>query len=135
MLRLAAIVAVAVALAAMPAAALAVQNPFLPQPQTQAPPEQPAPAPAPAPTQEDEPGDLSGATVVVAANGLAARFGVIWVMIIRDARRATAGRSRVRTSRTDPDLAGGARGGNRTQPRGRRLSPAERRRRKRGRAR
>jgi len=131
MLRLAAIVAVAAALAAMPAAALAVQNPFLPQPQTQAPPEQQAPAPAP--VQEDQPGDLSGATVVVAAIGLAALFGVIWVMIIRDARRATAGRSRVRTSRTDPDAGG--RSGTRAPPRGRRLSPAERRRRKRGRAR
>jgi len=137
MARLAAILAV-VALAATPAAALAAAqpNPFLPQQeQQQAPQEAPAqeaPAPQQAPAQQSGDTSIGGGTILLVIVGLAALIAGIWVVIVRDARRATKGRMRVQTSRADPDAA---RRASRAAPRGRKLSAEERRRRKRGRAR
>jgi hypothetical protein len=139
MSRLVALLVVALALSASPAlgAAAPQANPFLPQqeapqgaqepvPQQQAPVQQ-------APTTSADTGIGSG-TILLVVIGLIALVGGIWVVIMRDARRATEGRVRVRTSRTDdPDVA--RRSGSRPPPRSRKPSPAERRRRKRGRAR
>ena len=140
MARLASILTVVALLAAAPAAIAAAPqpNPFLPQagaqqgaqepvtPQQQAPVQQ-------APAQSTDNGIGSG-TIMLVVFGLIALVGGIWVVIVRDARRATEGRVRVRTSRTaDPDA--GRRGTTRPPSRSRKPSPAERRRRKRGRAR
>jgi hypothetical protein len=133
------VVILLVALAAMPAsAAAAVQsNPFLPQPeqptagQDQAPAQAPV-APAPVQQQTTDTGISSGTQTLLIVAAIAL-IGGIWFVIARDARRATAGRVRVHTSRTDPDDQ--RRRATRPPPRGRKPSPAERRRKKRGRAR
>jgi hypothetical protein len=138
MARLATIVAVVALLAASPAAIAAAPqpNPFLPGAGAQQgaqEPVQPQQAPVQqAPTQSTDNGIGSG-TIALVVIGLIALIGGIWVVIMRDARRATAGRVRTRTSRTDPDV--GRRSGSRPPPRSRKPSPAERRRRQRGRAR
>jgi hypothetical protein len=141
MSRIAAIAVVA-ALVAMPAAALAAQpqeNPFLPEqeqpaPAPEAPPVVPTPAPAPAPV-ETGPTPISRASLALIVLGVAALIGVIWIAIARDARRATAGRVRVRTRDADPFAVPQGGSATRAAPRSRKLSAAERKRRKRGRAR
>lgn len=136
MARIAAIV-VAAALAATPAAAVAAQsNPFLPQEAPQEAPSTPQQAPPPAPVQQtDTDASLGGATVFAIALGIAGLLGGIWYVISRDARRATAGRTRMRTASDDPLAAPQGRSPTRAAPRSRKISAAERKRRKRGRAR
>jgi hypothetical protein len=138
MARLTALIVV-LTLAATPAAIAAAPqpNPFLPQQEAPQGAQEPvAPQQAPvqqAPTTSDDTG-IGGGTVMLVVIGLIALISGIWVVIVRDARRATEGRVRMRTSRTDdPDI--GRRSGSRPPPRSRKPSPAERRRRKRGRAR
>jgi glucose/arabinose dehydrogenase len=126
-------------LAAMPAAALGAtaaqeqQSPFQQAPaqsQNQVA-EQTTPTPAPVTQTQADSGSLSARDGILIAIGIVALIGGIWFVIARDAKRATAGH--VRT--TDGALGDG-RGGSATRSarRGRRLSGAERRRRKRGRA-
>jgi|SRR5215207_1863241 len=131
------------ALAAMPAAALGAtatqgqQSPF-----QQAPAQSqndvgeqttptPTPTPAPVTQTEADSGSLSTRDGILIVIGIAALIGGIWFVIARDAKRATGGH--VRT--TDSAL-GDSRGGSATRAgrRSRRLSSAERKRRKRGRA-
>lgn len=130
MTRLVALVAV-VALVATPAPALAQQgNPFAPPPV----PEQPiVPPSAPAPEQ---PGgdDFSSGEMALVALALLLGLTALGALIIRDARRRVPRRDRRHTAVSDPDGTG-ARRGTRAAPRGRKPSPAERKRRKRGRAR
>jgi hypothetical protein len=125
---------VVVALAATPAGALgateltpepAPQQPLLQNPVQEAP--EPEPAPAPSSTTESR---IGPGTLLIVGGAILALIGGIWFVIARDAKRATAGRLRTQT-------AGGETGGNPTRAghRSRRLSSAERRRRKRGRAR
>jgi len=132
MARFVALMAVA-ALAVAPAAAVAASNPLLPAPapQQQAPQQAPAPAPAQtqAPVQNTDPnGSLAGWQVVLIGLGVIALIGGIWIVIVRDAKRATAGR--VRAADAAPRGASATRAGRRS----RKLSAEERRRRKRGRA-
>src|SRR5215218_4977433 len=129
------------ALAAMPAAALGAtatqeqQSPFQQAPaQSQdqpAPQTTPAPTPAPVTQTEADSGSLSTRDGILIVVGIAALIGGIWFVIARDAKRVTGGH--VRT--TDSALGDG-RGGSATRAgrRTRRLSSAERKRRKRGRA-
>src|SRR5829696_5208827 len=125
------IVMLVVVLAAMPVAAVAAPapqpNPFLPQPQQEEVPQNQAPqqAPvAPAPTSVQDDGGLSSGTATLGIIVAIRLIGGIWFVIARDARRATAGRVRVHTSRTDdPDAQ--RRGGTRPPPRSRKPSPAE----------
>jgi hypothetical protein len=140
MARLVALVAV-VALAATPAAALAQENPFLPQqPQQQAPPDPVAPvAPAPPSTSGGGDGFSSGAALLVGAI-VVALIGGIWIAIARDARASAPRRQRRHSARVNPDAddrrTPGAAGRHRSKPpRHRKPSRAERKRRKRGRAR
>jgi len=131
MARIVALMAVAV-LAATPAAALAAAA----QPEPQQAPlqqganqnevgEQPIPAPAPAPQVDD--GSIGGREALLIGVGIVALIGGIWFVISRDAKRATADRL---------PTAGGPTGERpaRASRRSRRLTPAERKRRKRGRA-
>jgi len=139
MLRIAAIAVVA-ALVAMPATALAArqpqQNPFLPQQQQPA--QEPVPAapppPPPAPV-ETGPTPLSRGSLALIALGLGVLIGGIWIFIARDARRATAGRVRVRSRGEEPFAVPQGPSPTRAAPRSRKVSAAERKRRKRGRAR
>jgi glucose/arabinose dehydrogenase len=128
------------ALTATPSAALGAtatqdqQSPFQQAPaqtQDQQPAAQTTPAPAPVTQTEVDSGSLSTRDGLLIAVGIAALIGGIWFVIARDAKRATAGH--VRT--TDSALGDG-RGGSATRSarRSRRLSSAERKRRKRGRA-
>jgi hypothetical protein len=119
-------------LAAPPAAALAAAAPPEPQqaPFQQAPAqnevgEQPVPTPAPAPQVDD--GSVGTREALLIGAGMVALIGGIWFVISRDAKRATAGRL---------PAAGDSPGGRATRAsrRSRRLTAAERRRRKRGRA-
>jgi len=124
-------------LAAAPAAAVAAappdptQSPFqqtAPQNQIEEQPgETQAPAPAPQQTQLDD-GTIGGKEALLIGAGIVALIGGIWFVIARDARRVTAGRV--------PAADGGSfgRSATRASRRGRRLSAAERKRRKRGRA-
>lgn len=139
MVRIVALIVVAV-LAAAPAAALgAAQAPTPAQSLLGVPPsttpaqEQPvqqAPAQqAPAQQTEADSGSISGAQVVLIGLAVVALIGGIWFVIARDARRATAGR--VRTA--DAEVRGGS--ATRAARRSRKLSAAEKQRRKRGRAR
>ncbi|HEV7774722.1 MAG TPA: hypothetical protein VGO48_15685 [Conexibacter sp.] len=132
--------AVLVALAAMPVAALGAaptqqQSPL----QQQAPAqsqnqvgEQTTPTPAPVTQTQADNGSLSTRDGLLIAVGIAALIGGIWFVIARDAKRATAGHVR-----TADSALGEGRGGSATRSsrRSRRLSADERRRRKRGRAR
>ncbi|MGN6189057.1 MAG: hypothetical protein ACTHOE_09170, partial [Conexibacter sp.] len=89
--------------------------------------EAPAQTQAPQPQTQADNGSLGGAEVLLVAIGVVALIGGIWFVIARDAKRVTAGRV--------PSADGGlGRGATRASRRGRRLSAAERRRRKRGRA-
>lgn len=139
MVRIAALVVV-VALA-LPTAALAASNPFVPAPQqapqNQAPTQQAPTAPAPAPvTPRTNDGGISSGQVALLSLAAVALIAGIWTVIVRDARRATAGR--VRTGRARRDDDGALRTGGRATKaarRSRKVSPAERQRRKRGKAR
>lgn len=136
MARIVAIVVVA-ALAAMPAGALgaiggAGQSAPAPPVQQQAPlqnqaPEAPQPAPAELPESEVE-SRIGPGTLMLVIAGVVVLLGGVWYVIARDARRATAGRIRTQT-------AGDGLGGTRAARRSRKLSSAERKRRRRGRAR
>ncbi len=138
MARLFLLIALLAALAAVPAGAAPQANPFLPAaPQVQpsqieeAPAQQPAQAPA---AQTD--GGISNSTLVALLIGVGVLLTGIWVAITRDARRATVGRVRTRTSRVDdPFEVRQGRAATRAAPKSRKLSAAERKRRKRGRAR
>ncbi|MCW2954911.1 MAG: hypothetical protein JWQ48_4081 [Conexibacter sp.] len=140
MSRLAALIVV-LALAATPAAALALDsNPFLPQgtPQQQPAPAQPAPAPPPSSNGNGGGLGNSGAALL----GIAGALVVVGIglLIARDARKSTPKRRRVHSAITNPDADArrtpGARGrATRAPAKRRKPSPAERRRRKRGRAR
>ncbi len=130
---------VLMAFAATPAAALAAaapaqQSPF--QQQTPAPSqdqvaEQTTPTPAPTTQTEADTGSLSVRDGLLVVVGIAALIGGIWFVIARDAKRVTAGHVR-----TGDSALGDGRGGSATRSarKSRRLSAAERRRRKRGRA-
>jgi hypothetical protein len=139
MARIAALIVVAL-LTAMPAAAVAATNPFVPAPQqapqNAAPTQAPAPTPAPVTTTTSNDGGISdGQVALLSLAGVALIVG-IWMIIMRDARRATAGRVNTGRSRRDDD--GTVRTGGRATKaahRSRKLSPAERQRRKRGKAR
>jgi uncharacterized protein YcfJ len=124
------------ALAAGPSAALGApatqeqQSPFQQAPaqsQNQVE-EQTTPTPVPVTQTEADNGSLSTRDGLLIAAGIAALIGGIWFVIARDAKRATGGH--VRTA--DSALGGGS--ATRTSRRSRRLSAAERKRRKRGRA-
>ncbi|MGB2711121.1 MAG: hypothetical protein WBC33_06355 [Conexibacter sp.] len=138
MARLVALVAVAVALAATPAAVLAApqQNPFLPQQEQPRPSQvEEAPQQAPAPVVQQDTGMDSGTATLLIIAALALLAG-IWVVIARDARRATAGRVRVRSARAaEPFEVPQGGSATRASRKSRKLSAEERRRRKRGRAR
>lgn len=140
MVRIVALLVV-LTLAAVPAAALAaapvqpgsqeqplLQNQAAPVPQDQA----PAPTPAPTRDQADD-GSIGSGQMLLIGLGIAALIGGIWVVIARDARRATAGRRHAHAAGVD---SGAGRGGSATRSarRTRKLSAAERQRRKRGRA-
>jgi len=141
MVRIVALMVVA-ALAATPAAALAAstsapspaQSLLGTPPATTPTQEQPVQQQAPAQQTQTtvDSGSISGPQVILIALAVVALIGGIWVAISRDARRATAGRVRS----ADPELLGG-RGGSATRAarRSRKLSAAEKQRRKRGRAR
>ncbi|HZV74418.1 MAG TPA: hypothetical protein VFF79_11940 [Conexibacter sp.] len=129
MARIVVIVLLAV-LAAMPAAAPAASSQSLLQDTAT----QQAPAPvqqAPTTQTQANGGSLGARDLLLVALGIGALIGGIWFVIARDARRATAGR--VRSS--DGELGGG-RGGSATRSarRSRKLSAAEKQRRRRGRA-
>jgi hypothetical protein len=134
MARIVALLIVAV-LAAAPAAGLAAAPPDPTQPPSfeQTPSqsqnlvgEEPDQTQAPPPTSLDE--DSMGAReALLIGAGIVALIGGIWFVIARDAKRATAGRVPAADS-------GVGRSTTRASRRSRRLSAAERRRRKRGRA-
>ena len=93
--------------------------------------EQPAPAPQPVqPAVED--GRIGRGELLLIGLAIVVLLGAIWLVISRDARRATAGRLRTRDGERGSDRSGS---GTRAARRTRRLSAAERQRRKRGRAR
>lgn len=128
------------ALAAMPAAALGAaptqqQSPLqqqqAPVPTQDQPGAQTTPAPAPVTQTPADSGSLSTRDGILIAVGIVALIGGIWFVIARDAKRATAGHVRPADS-----ALGEGRGGSATRSarRSRRLSSAERKRRKRGRA-
>jgi hypothetical protein len=74
---------------------------------------------------------LSGTSAIVIAIGALVILGGISMFIWRDARR----RAPVRARAAGADMPGGGRPGSKARAKPRKLSPAERRRRKRGRAR
>ncbi|HEX7292481.1 MAG TPA: hypothetical protein VF250_15285 [Conexibacter sp.] len=127
---------VAATLAAAPAAGLAAappdptQSPFQQAPSQNQVGEQPEPTPTPAPREVDD-GSIGGREALLIGVGVVALIGGIWVVISRDAKRATAG-----LVRSGDGALGEGRGGSATRAarRTRRLSAAERRRRRRGRA-
>lgn len=136
MARIVALLVIAL-FAAAPAAALAAQPPDPTQsPFQQTPPqnqieEQPgetqAPAPAPQQQTQFDDGSIGGNELLLIGAGIIALIGGIWFVIARDAKRVTAGRV--------PAADGGfSRSATRASRRSRRLSAAERKRRKRGRA-
>jgi len=135
MARIVALLVIAV-LAAAPAAGLAAattdptQSPF--QQQAPAPTqnqvgEVPAQTQAPATQTSADNGSISGWDGLLIGAGIVALIGGIWFVIARDAKRATAGR----VPAADSGLGGSA---TRASRRSRRMSAAERKRRKRGRA-
>jgi hypothetical protein len=134
MARIVALLVVAL-IAAAPAGALAAapsdptQSPFQQAPaQTQNQVgEPPAQTQAPQQTSADD-GSISGWDGLLIGAGIVILIGGIWVVIARDAKRATGGR----VPAADSGLGGGS--ATRASRRSRRLSAAERRRRKRGRA-
>jgi len=138
--RLVALIAVVAALAASPAAALAQDNPFLPDAGQQAPQVDSPPPPAPVEERSSDDGDLgTGVAIAVAAIVVLVIAG-IWYAITRDARQAAPSRARPHTARSEPDADAratpGARGRHPARAaRGRKLSRQEQKRRKRGRAR
>jgi len=132
MARIVALLVVAV-LAAAPAAALAevpppdpTQSPFQQAPQQNQIGETPLETRAPQQTQVDD-GSIGGREGVLIGIGIVVLIGGIWFVIARDAKRATGGRVPA------ADSSFGA-SPTRAAHRSRRLSSAERKRRKRGRA-
>lgn len=138
--RLVALIAVVAALVALPATALAQDNPFLPDSGQSAPRQNTPPPPAPVEDRSDD-SDLGAGTVVAIGLAVVALIGGIWFAITRDARTAAGDERRAHTARTEPDAAAratpGSRGRHATRSgsRGRKLSKREQARRKRGRAR
>jgi hypothetical protein len=130
MARIVVALAIVAALAATPAAAPAAPAPA----QYLAASEQPAPAPAPAPTpvQPVDDGTIGFGELLLIGAAIVGLIGLIWLVISRDARRATGGRRRLKEP--EPGSARGS-GATRAARRPRRPSAAERQRRKRGRAR
>jgi hypothetical protein len=133
---------VVAALAAMPAGALAGTGEGLtPQPAPEQPllqdqvQEAPPPAPAPAPERPPSAAEsrIGPGELLLIALAVGVLLGGIWYAISRDARRATAGRIRTQPAGGDDGLGAG-RSATRAARRSRKLSAAERRRRKRGRA-
>jgi Tfp pilus assembly protein FimV len=133
---------VVVALAAMPAGALAgtgealtpqvaPEQPLLQNQAQEAP--QPAPAPAPALPPSEAESRIGPGELVLVALVIVVLLGGIWYAISRDARRATRGRVHPQPVAGEGLGAGGS--ATRAARRTRKLSAAERRRRKRGRAR
>ncbi len=91
-----------------------------------------APALPPTSTTSTSSGNgLSGTSAIVIAIGALVILGGISIFIWRDARR----RAPVRARGAGADVPGGSRPGSKARAKPRKLSPAERRRRKRGRAR
>jgi hypothetical protein len=141
--RIVALIAVVVALAALPAVASAQDNPFLPpaQQQQQAPAQPLDQPPPPAPVEDRDDGDGLSPTVAVAIGIITILLiGGIWFAITRDARSVTKERKRTHTARTEPDAferaTPGSRGRHHTRATTRRKpSKQEQKRRKRGRAR
>jgi len=88
---------------------------------------QPVQTQAPQPQPQADNGSISGWDGLLIGAGIVALIGAIWFVIARDAKRATAGR----LPAADSGLGGSA---TRASRRSRRLSAAERKRRKRGRA-
>jgi len=137
MARIVALIAAAV-LAATPAAALAasgrqglLQNTA---PQQAPPPAQTTPAPtqtAP-PQTEVSSGSIGARETLLIAIGIAVLIGGIWFVIVRDAKRVTAGRLPARDGESGTGRGGSA---TRAARRSRKLSADARKRRKRGRAR
>jgi hypothetical protein len=134
MARIVALMAAALLAAAPAATSVAAapppepqQSPFQQAPRQNQVGEQPTTqAPASAQTQADD-GSIGAGQGLLIGAGIVALIGGIWFVIARDARRVTAGRV---------PSADGSPGGSATRAsrRSRRLSAAERRRRKRGRA-
>jgi hypothetical protein len=124
-----------VAITVSPAAGIAAaptdstQSPFqqAPAPTQDQVEQQPVQTQAPASQTQADDGSVSGTEALLIGVGIVALLGGIWVVIARDARRATAGR----VPSADSPLGGSA---TRASHRSRRLSAAERKRRKRGRA-
>jgi hypothetical protein len=127
-----------------PGNAVAQDNPFLPQQQAPSAPAQTTATPAPPPSNTNSGGGGLGDTgaILLGVVGGVVVLGIgIW--IARDARSSAPKPAKPRVTRTEPDVerqkrlaAPGARGRARRSPaRGRKPSAAERRRRKRGRAR
>lgn len=140
--RFVAMIVIVAALAALPAAALAQDNPFLPPAQQQqAPSLQPSTPPPPAPVEDRDDGDGLSPSVAIAIGVIVlGLIAGIWFFIARDAREAAPNRRRVHTARTEPDAqeraTPGSRGRHHTRATTRRKpSKQEQKRRKRGRAR
>jgi hypothetical protein len=117
MARLAVLLLVVAALAALPAAGTAASIPVEVSKQQEAPPR---------PATEN---GVSDSQLALMALGAVVLIAGIWVVIVRDARRRVPEHKRRAAAR-----ASDAPGARRARARGRKLSPAERRRRKRSRA-
>jgi hypothetical protein len=104
-------------------------------PLQQAPATTPAPTPAPAPvptqTQQQNGGGVDNGQLLALAAGALALIAVIWMVIVRDARKTAGTRARTRVARSGGEVPSPTR----RSAKSRKLSPAERRRRKRSRAR
>ncbi|MBB4663300.1 hypothetical protein [Conexibacter arvalis] len=138
--RFVALIAVVAALAALPAAALAQDNPFLPDSGQQTPRQNTPPPPAPVEEDRGDDGDLGPGVAIGVGVIVVALIAGIWIAISRDARGAAPDRRRQHTARTEPDAdlraTPGSRGRHATRARrGRKPSKQEQKRRKRGRAR
>jgi hypothetical protein len=139
--RFVALIAVVAALVAFPAAALAQDNPFVPDAGQPAPQQNTPPPPAPVDEDGGDDGDMGGGVVIGVGIAVVALIGGIWFAITRDARNAVPQHRRPHTARAEPDADAratpGSRGRHATRaaPRGRKHSKQEQARRKRGRAR
>lgn len=139
--RFVALIAVVAALVVFPAAALAQDNPFVPDTGQPAPQQNTPPPPAPVNEDSGDDGDMGPGVVIGVGIAVVALIGGIWFAITRDARRNAPGHRRVHTARTEPDAEARATPGSRgrhptrSSPRGRKHSRQEQARRKRGRAR
>jgi hypothetical protein len=136
--RVLSLVVVAGVLLALPGAAAAQVGPGNPLspglPQSQSPPQTTTTAPVPVPQTTTTAGDtgLGGGGVAAIAIGALVVLGGISLFIWRDARRRAPVRARVAGGPSGPAEG---RSGSKARQKPRKLSPAERKRRKRGRAR